>query len=169
MGEINLSAIPIDIALNILNIVLLFLLVRTLVYKPVRRFMDARTARVNAAAEEAAQKAADADAQKAQYEEKLASVQQECDALLADARAQAQREAQNIAASAREEAQAIVDGAKQEAAQQREDALRDLQGDVVDLAFGISEKLLERSIRDADTQKMADRLFDDCIGGEEAK
>ena len=86
MGEINLSSIPIDIVLNLLNIVLLFLLVRTLVYKPVRRFMDARTERVNAAAAEAAEKAADADARKAQYDEKLAAAQQECDALLHDAR-----------------------------------------------------------------------------------
>ena len=49
------------------------------------------------------------------------------------------------------------------------DALKDMQSDVVDLAFGISEKLLARSIRDADTEKLADRLFDSRIEGENGK
>ena len=51
------------------------------------------------------------------------------------------------------------------AEQTRSDALKDMQGDVVSLAFDISEKLLERSVRDDDTKKMADRLFDGRLNG----
>ena len=43
-----------------------------------------------------------------------------------------------------------------------------MQRDVVDLAFGISEKLLGHSITDADTKKMADRLFDESLSGGKA-
>ena len=166
MGEINLSSIPIDMILNILNIVLLFLLVRKFAYKPVRKFMDARTARVNAAAEEAAAKAAAADAVKAEYEEKLAACDTECAAKISEAQKQAKQQAQSVLDEARQQAGGILADAKAEAKKQRDDALKDMQGDIVDLAFGISEKLLERSVRDADTNKMADRLFDSRIEGE---
>ena len=166
MGEINLSAIPIDMLLNILNIVLLFLLVRRFAYKPVRKFMDARTARVNAAAEEAAAKAAEADEVKAAYTQKLSDSDAQCAAALDTARRDAQRAADAIVSDAKKKADEIVSDAKSQAKQQRADALKDMQSDVVDLAFGISEKLLARSIRDADTEKLADRLFDSRIEGE---
>ena len=65
-----------------------------------------------------------------------------------------------------EKVDGIVSAAQAEAKQTRADALKDMQSDVVDLAFGISEKLLERSVRDADTKKMADRLFDSRIESE---
>ena len=44
--NINLSEIPTDLILNLLNIVVLYVIVRALVYKPVKRFMQARTDRV---------------------------------------------------------------------------------------------------------------------------
>lgn len=169
MEGLNLSDIPIDLLLNLLNIVLLFLLVRTLVYKPVRKFMDARTARVNAAAEEAAEKAAAADAREAEYTQKLADVNRESETILAQARKNAQAEAEKIVGDARAEAKTVTENARREAEQARADALRDMQGEIVDLAFDISEKLLARSVRDADTKKMADRLFDDCLGGEDTQ
>lgn len=166
MGEINISSIPIDILLNLLNIVLLFVLVRSLVYKPVRKFMDARTARVNAAAQDAADKAAEADARQAEYEQKLADADARCASMLASSKQDAQREAAQILSDAREEADRILTDAQAEARREREEALQGMQSEIVDLAFGISEKLLSRSIRDADNEKLADRLFDSCTGGE---
>lgn len=163
MGDINLSAIPLDMILNILNIVLLFLLVRSFVYKPVRKFMDARTERVNAAEKTAGEKAAAADAVRAEYETKMASADAQCAETLETARRDAQRQADAILADAQKQADAITADAEALARQQRADALKDMQSDVVDLAFGISEKLLERSVRDADTEKMADRLFTQCL------
>ena len=68
---------------------------------------------------------------------------------------------------ARSEAQTIVENAEAEAAKTRADALHGMQDEVVGLAFDISEKLLERSVRDEDTKKMADRLFDRCADGED--
>ncbi|MGN0636080.1 MAG: ATP synthase F0 subunit B [Acutalibacteraceae bacterium] len=162
---IELSNIPIDILLNILNIVLLFLIVRKLAYKPVRKFMDARTARVTAAAAEAAAKSAEADALKAKYEAMLSDGETQNEKTLEDAKKQASAEAAEIVEQANRRAEAILDEAKRKAKQTHDDALKDMQGDVVALAFDISEKLLERSVRDADTKKMADRLFDSRLNG----
>ncbi len=165
---LDLSKVPMDLILNILNIVLLFLIVRALAYKPIRAFMDARTARINAAAQEAADKAAEADKVKAEYEALLAQSDEKAQAILDDAKKQAGVESAQILESARSEAETIRKDADADAAQKRADALNGMQEEVVDLAFDISEKLLEHSIRDADTKKLADRLFDERTGGGEA-
>ena len=168
MEGLQLSNIPVDILLNILNIVLLFLIVRKLAYKPIRQFMDARTARVNAAAEEAQKKADAADEARAQYAEKLRDGDAECAALREDARRQAQSDAEKIVADARAEAEEILAEARAEAKREHDETLGSMRSEVVDLAFGISEKLLAHSVRDADTERMADRLFDGMTDGEDA-
>ena len=44
-----------DLIINIINIIILFVIVRSLVYKPVRKFLDARTARIDALQAQAAE------------------------------------------------------------------------------------------------------------------
>ena len=165
---LDLSKIPIDLLLNILNIVLLFLIVRKLAYKPIRKFMDARTARVNAEAEAAAQKAAEAEKMKAEYAALLESGEEAQKQQVEQARKAAQAEADKIISDANEKAAGIVAEAREQAKKEHDAALGSMQQDVVNLAFGISEKLLEHSITDADTKRMADRLFDSCVRQEES-
>ena len=163
---LDVTKVPIDLLLNILNIVLLFLIVRTLAYKPIRKFMDARTARVNAEAKAAEEKAAEAEKMKEEYAlllengETLKAQQTE------QARKAAEAEKDRILADANAQADRILQQAREKAKQEHDETLGSMRQDVVELAFGISEKLLEHSITDADTKKLADRLFDSCAGGE---
>ena len=165
---LDLSKVPIDLLLNILNIVLLFLIVRTLAYKPIRKFMDARTARVNAESKAAQEKAAEAEKLKAEY----VALLENGDTLKAEqteqARKAAEAEKDRILAAANTQAQQILKNARETARKEHDETLGAMRQDVVELAFGISEKLLEHSITDADTKKMADRLFDDGLSGGES-
>lgn len=162
---LDLSKVPMDLILNILNIVLFFLIVRALAYKPIRKFMDARTEKVNAAAKAAEEKAAEADAAKAQYDALLADSETKSRAILQESKKQADADAAQILENAKAQAEQILRDADADAAKKRADALQGMQEQVVDLAFGISEKLLAHSIRDDDTKKLADRLFDSRTGG----
>ncbi len=165
---LDLSKIPIDFVLNLLNIVLLFLIVRTLAYKPIRKFMDARTARVNAEAKAAEEKAAEAEKLKEEYTQLLENSEALQKAQKEEAMKAAQLEADRIVADAQAQADGIVKTARAQAKKEHDETLGAMQQDVVDLAFGISEKLLEHSITDADTKKLADRLFDSRVSGEES-
>lgn len=164
---LDLSKVPIDLLLNILNIVLLFLIVRTLAYKPIRKFMDARTARVQAEAKAAEDKAAEADRLKEEYTHLLENGEAIRKEEAEQARKAAQAEADQIIADARAQAESIVEKARVQAKLEHDETLGTMRQDVMDLAFGISEKLLEHSITDEDTKRMADRLFDSSVGGEE--
>lgn len=165
---LDLSKVPIDLILNLLNIVLLFLIVRTLAYKPIHKFMDARTERVNAESRAAEGKAQQAEQLKAEYAALLENGETVKQEQTAEARKAAEAEADRILADANAKAAQIVAEAREQAKKEHDEALGSMRRDVTDLAFDISEKLLEHSITDADTKKMADRLFDSRIGGEES-
>ena len=85
----DFSNFPIDLILNILNIVILFVIVRFLVYKPVKKFMDARTARVTAAAEDAGAKAKAAEELSEQLRAQLADAANDADRIRNEAAAAA--------------------------------------------------------------------------------
>lgn len=46
MSGLDLSTVPVELVLHILNIVVLFLVLRALVYRPIKNFLAARSERV---------------------------------------------------------------------------------------------------------------------------
>ena len=75
---------PIDLAIHLVNIVVLYILLRVLVWKPVRKFMAARQDRVQAEMDRASQLQAEAEKSKADYDARLAQVENTCRQMLAE-------------------------------------------------------------------------------------
>ena len=75
---------PIDIAIHLVNIGVLYVLLRVLVWKPVRKFMAARQDRVQAEMDQAAQLRAEAEQSKADYDAKLADARAQVEQLLTE-------------------------------------------------------------------------------------
>ena len=96
---------PIDIAIHLLNIIVLYVLLRLLVWKPVRKFMAGREERIQSQLDAAAKAQADAQASQTEYKQKLAAAQTTCEQLMAEGRKQAAVSGQKILAQAQEEAE----------------------------------------------------------------
>ena len=154
----DFSNFPIDLILNILNIVILFVIVRFLVYKPVKKFMDARTARVTAAAEEADAKAKAADALSEQLKAQLAGAANDADRIRNEAAAAAKVQADNVLKEAGEQADRIVSEAKERAEAEREDAT---DGHREKCAAKLAVLLEQRT----DLTDAIDTLLDDIAAG----
>lgn len=140
-----------DIVYHIINAVILIVAARFLLYKPVRKFMDARSNKLadqigtaesrieeaGRAMEELAEAQVEAKRQAMDQQERLASEQS--DALLR----RAQDEAAELLQSARQEAEDI-----------RRQAQDDIRREAVNMAVEMSEKLLGRELKDPDNQQM---------------
>ena len=81
---------PIDIAIHLVNILVLYILLRVLIWKPVRKFMLDRENRIQSQLDDAAQLKKDAEQTKQDYDHRMAEVQAACEELLAEGRKQAQ-------------------------------------------------------------------------------
>lgn len=159
MEGFKLSSLLTDLPLNLLNILLLYLIVKHLVYKPVKGFMEKRTQRLKDAQAAAEADAAKAGAAKAQYEQLLTDSRRQADQLLADAGQKADAQAELILADANQRAGEILSTAKDKALEERSTALASMQDEVAGLALGISEKLLGRSVDNADNEKIVRTFF----------
>ena len=160
----DFSNFPLDIVLNILGIIILFIVIRLLAYKPVKKFLDERRGRIAADKEEAKGKIEEAEKMKAEYEEKLSSgeaeAQRRADAIIADARMRAEE----IVNEASERSEKVLAMAEAKIKADREASKKERERETLQMAFEIAEKVLERRVNDSDTINMAQQLFDELDG-----
>ena len=133
---------PIDFVLHIINIVVLFLLVRSLAFKPVRKFMLAREEKVKNQLAEAEQARADAEALKAEYDARLAAADADCAALRGEKLAAADAERQKLLDDAQARAEAILGDAKAKAEAQAQQTMAEARTEIASAAVALAGKVL---------------------------
>lgn len=148
-----------DLIINIINIIVLFVIVKSLAYKPVKKFLDERKKRIDESLKNAADKNAEAEALKAQYEESVKQSRLESDKIIGEAEQSAQKKAAEITADAEKKAAEITEKARKDAEREYNERLSGLRADVTDIAFDISKKILSRDVTDADNMAIADEFF----------
>jgi len=133
---------PIDFVIHIINIVVLFVLVRALAYKPIRKFMQAREEKIAAQLADAEAARAAAETLKAEYQSDLDNVRSEGDAILSERRSDAEKQAEEILAAARQQAEETVRTAKADAERAAEDAMRSAEGALANAAVDLAGRVL---------------------------
>ena len=133
---------PIDFVLHIINIVVLFLLVRSLAFKPVRKFMLAREEKVKNQLAEAEQAKAEAEALKAEYDARLAAADADCAALRGEKLAAADAERQKLLDDAQARAAAILGDAKAKAEAQAQQTMAEARTEIASAAVALAGKVL---------------------------
>ena len=112
-----------NILLHIVNMIILFVIVRFLVYKPLHKFMQARRERMQAALDEAEQAREETELLRKECELKIAQAEEEARARALEIAGAADALAKTITESARKDSRAIIEKAHEEALAERENAL----------------------------------------------
>ncbi len=133
---------PFDIALHLINIVVLYILLRMWVFKPVQKFMSGRQERIAAQLEDASQKQSKATALEADLTKQLASVQETCENIIGESRQKGSDAAQKIIDSAEIKARGILAETRQVAQAQRQQIMDSAKIDLADIAVTMAERVL---------------------------
>jgi len=139
-----------DILLHIANMVILFVIVRFLVYKPMRRFMQARSERIAASLGEVAQARGTCDALRAQSQTILAQAEEEARARSLEITGAANESARAMTESARAESRALLERAQAEIREEHDRAIAGLRAEVVDLATEMAAQILRQNAEGGD-------------------
>lgn len=150
---------PRDILLHAINVVVLFVGIRLLLYKPIRRFMDGRAGRVAAQLDDAAAREQAADARKKQLEEAAQQAKIDAAQAIASGVQQGQKTADELLKRTRQQAQTIVEDAQAEAKQIQLEAKEAVRAQAINMAVEIAGKMLEREVKQADHQKIIDEFL----------
>lgn len=144
---------------TVLNLLILFILLRIFLFKPVLNMMDKRKKMVEDSLADAAKKQEEAEKLKAQYENALSSAKKEAGEIVATAQKEANDEHEKIVADARKEAQQMLSQASQTIEQEKKKSLEDAQSEIADIAMSAAEKLVGRSLDDEANRKLLDTFL----------
>ncbi len=133
----------IDIVLHLINIVVLFVLLRMWVFKPVQSFMASRQGRIDAQLQDANNQQMEAHNLKKELNQKLSSVSETCDQMISESRQKGSDTAQKIIDNAEEHAHEILQETRQAAEAQRQQILDSAKVDLADLAMDMATRVLK--------------------------
>lgn len=159
MGGVTIPDLAKDLLINILNIIILFVIVKTLIYKPVKKFLDARTKRINDAKNELEEKTKQVQEKLDEYNAMLAESKDKRAEIIGEAERTAKENSVKITENAKESARAIFAKAQSDIEAEHTAMLNSLQGEVAGLAVDISKQILKREFNDDDNLKIAESFF----------
>jgi len=145
---------------TVLNVLILFLLLRKFLYNPVMNVIAERQKRIDAAMAAAETSKQEAAAALNTAQNKLRNVDTEAAARRTAYEQQAEKEKQLLLAEAQKQADAIVAEGKQNAEAERQRKLREADAQTTALARAMCEKLLERNLTEQDDAHLLDDLLE---------
>lgn len=150
----------IDILLYIVNIVILFFLLKFLLHKPISRFLAARSKKISDSLDFAEQEKQKAIAKKEEYDKLLAASQSEAAKIVAEGHERADKSYNEAVEQGKAEARQLIARAMREIEQERRAAIEGMRTEIADMAVQLAEKILEREISLEDNRKIIDEFFE---------
>lgn len=149
-----------EILLYIVNIIILFLVLRFLLFKPISKFLNKRTSDIQIQVDEAAKKHTEAEQLKAKYDEMVGSAKDLAAQLINQGRKVADDQARQIVEDAESTAREIKARTTRQISEQKQQAVFEMRQDITKIAIQIAEKVLEREVSMDDNKQIIDDFFE---------
>jgi F-type H+-transporting ATPase subunit b len=149
----NLDVISVNvwaILASLANLLILTLIVKKFLFKPVKKIVDSRRAAIDDDYAQAKTAREEAEENRLNYEAAMAAAKQTSDQIIADATRTAEHRASEIVAEARDKASDIRRQAEVDAVLERKKAEDDMKREIADVSVQLTGKLLEREIDESD-------------------
>jgi len=147
--------------ITIINITILFFILRKILFKPVTKFMAERAKRVQDTIEQAQHDKDEAMRLLDEYEAKLRKAEEETREIIKTAHENAERQAQLVIADGRKEAQDMVNAALKQIEMERQTALAKFKLEAAALVVAVSAKLASKDFSGEDNRRYVNMLLDE--------
>lgn len=155
-----------QILISLLNLLILFLLFKRFLFKPVNTMLAKRQSEIDARYDAADEAKRLAEEDKSLWDEKIGTVKAETDEMIKKAQDSAKRQSETIVTKARETADGIIRQAETQAQLEMQKAEEGIKREIVEVSTALANKLLEREINVDDHRDLIDS-FIEKIGDEE--
>jgi len=148
------------IGLHILNVLVMFVILRLLVYKPVLKYIKMREHAFSDKVDDLDTREKRLVQQKTQYEHMMAEAHGEAAAIVSKSNEMAKDHAREVLGQAKDHAKELVVRAKKEIDAEKTQARLDMRAEIAEMSVQIAEKVLEREISLEDNRKIIDEFFE---------
>lgn len=150
---------PVDILISLINIVVLFFLLRLILWKPVNRYLATRANRIGTELDDAEAKRQNADALRLEYEEKIEGIEERGRDMMREMQIKASEEADDIIKEAREKVRVMLDESRKRIEEEKERAIENAHQDIAQIATDMAARILRREVSLADSKSAVDHFF----------
>ena len=147
------------IVIALCNLLILYLMLKKFLYKPVKKVLADRQAAIDSRYDEADKAKSEALQSKAEWEERMAAADEEAAGIVSSAVESANRQSSAILGETKEKADRMMNRARAEADAERRKAEDDIKDRIADVSAAIAGKLLEREISAADHSDLIDSFI----------
>ena len=151
---------PWQIVIHIINVAIMFVVLRLLVYKPILKFIKKREHTFADKVDELDARETQLIQQKEQYELMMAEAHNEAAAIITKSNGMARDHAREILDNAKDHAHELVMRAKREIEVEKVQARQDMRTEIAEMGIQIAEKVLQREISLDDNRKIIDEFFE---------
>jgi len=150
---------PEDVIISLINITVLFILLRIILWKHVIRFLAERKNRVQGEIDDAEKRRLEAESLHSEYREKLDGAEAKGQELIKQSQQKAGEEADRILSETRDKAKEMITEAEARIEEEKQQALEAAQLDITGLATQMASRILEREISAQDNKNVVDEFF----------
>ena len=154
-----LSADPGLIVWTIVTFLLLLGILWKFAWNPILGALDAREQAIQKTIDDAERLQAEAEAVLQEHQKRMAEARAEGNRILDDARQAGEHMKQDILEKARAESEKVLERAHRQMELETEQAIQTIRAQAADLALRAAEKVIERSLTDADHRRFADEAI----------
>ena len=148
-----------QILISLINLLILFMILKKFLFKPVQNMLAQRQAQVDQVYADADQRLDSATQMKTEYEHRLSTARDEADRLVKNATATAQQRGDQLLSEAQQQAARLKQKAQEEIEKQKQQMLTDVRQDISGLAVDIASKVIEREIKQGDYDAFVDEFI----------
>ena len=148
-----------------LNVLILFVILRIFLFKPVNKIMNERTRSVQDDIDSAKKAREDAEDLKEQYENTISEAKEEAKNIIMKAHEDAESERAAIIKKSHEEAEQIVAEADKTIENERKRIIRQAQSEIADLAIEAASKIVGANVDDEKNRRLVDEFLSNEEGG----
>jgi F-type H+-transporting ATPase subunit b len=147
--------------ITIINITVLFFILRAILFKPVTKLMADRAQKVQTVIDQAEKAKADSQKLLAEYEGKLKSAEAEADEIIKTARKSAEAKSRQIIEESKAAAEALIAAARRQVESERQTAFTHFKVEAAALVMAACARLVQREISGDDNRRYAAMMLDE--------
>jgi len=148
----------------VFNVIVLFILLRIFLFKPINKIRDERTRTIQNDLDSARKAKDEAEELRQQYENSISDAKEQANQIMIKAHEDAESERAAIIRKSQEEADRIVADADKTIENERKRVLRQAQSEIADLAIEAASKIIGENVDDEKNRKLVDKFLSEEEG-----
>jgi len=142
------------------NMIISFLVLKKLLFKPVKTMIDSRQAEIAKIYEDANHEKAEAQRLREEYAESISGAREEAEQIVKDAHQKAQVRSAEIVSEAQQKAAHLLQKAEEDIEREKKKTINEIKDEISDIAIMIASKVVEKDIDEKEHEQLISQFID---------